>query len=152
MRASSMLFFVVVLATVAVGAQVNIRPGMYEYTVDLKMVVPKEAEKAVLDAAGFEGQKRRDCISEDEARQAKEDVVKFFAKEMDQQECKMSDVKVTPTSVAFTSTCVDDGMKIVTRNEMTFGPDSFTGVTTMKGDGGLASSGRMTAKRVGDCK
>ena len=30
MRASSMLFFVVVLATVAVGAQVNIRPGMYQ--------------------------------------------------------------------------------------------------------------------------
>jgi hypothetical protein len=143
---------VVLLAPVVTAAQVTIRPGEYEYTLDMKMTVPKEAAKAVLDAAGFKDQKRRECITADQARQAKEDVVKFFAQEMEVENCKMSDVKIGGNTVSFTSTCVEDGMKMVMNTEMTFGVDSFSGISTLKGDGGLASTTTTTAKRVGECK
>jgi len=77
MRATTMLFAVVLLVPVLVGAQVTIRPGQYEYTIDMKMAVPKEAQKAVLDAAGFNTQQNRlECITPDQARQAKEDIAK----------------------------------------------------------------------------
>ena len=147
------IVLVIVLAAAAASAQISIRPGQYEYTLQMNMPIPKEASKAVLDAAGFDKeQKRLDCITAEDAKQAKEDVVKFFAKEMDPQNCKMSDVKITANTLTFTATCVEDGMKMVINNQMTFGVDSFTGVGTMKGDGGLSSTTRMTAKRVGECK
>jgi hypothetical protein len=147
-----MIVIGLVLLAPVVTAQVTIRPGEYEYTVDMKMAVPKEAAKAVLDAAGFKDQKRRDCITADQARQAKEDVVKFFAQEMQMESCKMSDVKIGGNTLSFTSTCVDDGKKMVMNTEMTFGVDSFSGISTMKGDGGVASTTTTTAKRVGECK
>ena len=41
----------------------------------MKMAVPKEAQKAVLDAAGFNRQQKRlECITPDQAKQAKDDV------------------------------------------------------------------------------
>jgi hypothetical protein len=143
---------IVLLAPTVVGAQIAIRPGEYEYTVDMKMTVPKEAAAAVLDAAGFKDQKRRECITADQARQAKEDIVKFFAQEMQMENCKMSDVKIGGNKLSFTSTCVEDGMKMVMNTEMTFGVDSFSGISTLKGAGGLASTTTTTAKRVGECK
>ena len=152
MRASTVLIGVVLLAPAVADAQVSIRPGEYEYTVNMQMTVPKEAAKAVLDAAGFKDQKRRECITADQARQAKEDVVKFFAQEMQMENCKMSDVKIGGSALSFISTCVEDGKKMVMNTEMTFGVDSFSGISTMKGDGGLASTTTTTAKRVGECK
>jgi len=153
MRTSSIALVVILLAPAVASAQVSIRPGQYEYTLDLNMAVPKEAATAVLDAAGFnKQQKRLECITADQARQAKEDVVKFLAQEMQLQDCKMSDVKISANKLTFTTTCVEDSVKMVGTNEVTFGVDSFTSVGTMKGDGGLSSSMKMSARRVGECK
>jgi hypothetical protein len=152
MRASTILIGILLLSPVVADAQIAIRPGEYEYTLDMKMTVPKEAAKAVLDAAGFKDQKRRECITADEARQAKEDVVKFFAQEMQMQDCKMSDVKIAGNRLSFTSTCIEDGMKMVMNTEMTFGADSFSGISTMKVDGGFTSTTTTAAKRLGECK
>ncbi len=152
MRGSTIVIVALVLLAAVVGAQVAIRPGQYEYVLDMKMTVPKEAAKAVLDAAGFKDQKRLECITPDQAQQAKTDVAKFFAQEMELQNCTLSDVKTAGNRLSFNSNCVEDGIKMVISTEMTFGADSFTGVSTTKLDDGLLSTTTMTAKRVGECK
>jgi hypothetical protein len=152
MRVSTIVIVAVLLPAAVADAQIAIRPGQYEYLLDMKMTLPKEAAKAVLDAAGFKDQKRLECITADEAQQAKADVAKFFAQEMEMENCKLSDVKIAGNRLSFNSTCVEDGMKIVISTEMTFGVDSFTGVSTTKLDGGFMSTTTMTAKRVGECK
>jgi hypothetical protein len=152
MRGSTIVIVALILLAAVVDAQIAIRPGQYEYLLDMKMTVPKEAAKAVLDAAGFKDQKRLECITADQAQQAKADVAKFFAQEMELQNCALSDVKIAGNRLSFNSNCVEDGIKMVISTEMTFGANSFTGVSTTKLDGGLLSTTTMTAKRVGECK
>jgi hypothetical protein len=143
-----------VLFGVVVTAQVALRPGQYEYTMDMKIAgAPQEAAQAVFDAAGLKGQKKLECITPDEARQAREDAVKFFTKEMAQEEdCKVSDSSLSGAKLTFTLTCVDDGEKSTVRSETTFGVDSFLSVGTMKDSEGRTSTMSISAKRVGDCK
>jgi ribosomal protein S13 len=152
MRVSMIVIVAVVFLASVVDAQIAIRPGQYEYLLDMKMTVPKEAAKAVLDAAGFKDQKRLECITAEQAQQAKADVAKFFAQEMQLQNCTMSDVKIAGNRVSFNSTCIEDAMKMVISTDMTFGVDSFSSISTTKLDGGVLSTTTMTAKRVGECK
>lgn len=148
MRASTALFVIVLLAPAASEAQIAIRPGQYEFTLDMNLGIPAEAPKAVLDAAGFKNQKRLDCITADEV---KGDVSKLFAREAEEQNCKMSGVKTTGNKMTFTTTCEEDGVRTTMSTEMTFGTDSFTGVTKGKDHEGRAISSKMSAKRIGEC-
>jgi hypothetical protein len=68
------------------------------------------------------------------------------------QECKLSNVKIGGNTLSFNTTCVEDGLRMTGSTEMTFGVDSFTGVSTMKGDGAVSSTMKMSARRVGECK
>jgi hypothetical protein len=53
MRAFTTVLVLVLVAGVVGTAQIAIRPGQYEFTVDMKLDgVPADAPKAVLDAAG----------------------------------------------------------------------------------------------------
>lgn len=151
MRASTILLSVVLLTPLSAGAQVTVRPGQYEFTIDMKLAVPKEAQKAVLDAAGFNKQKRLECITADQANQAKADIVKFIQAEMGLSSCKMSDVKLTGPTVAFNMICKDDDVQMTGNAVITFGTDTFTSVGTMKSSEGT-STVKTTAKRVGECK
>jgi hypothetical protein len=110
------------MLSVVTAAQVTLRPGQYEYTIDMKLAgAPKEAGQAVLDAAGLKGQKKLECITPDEARQAKENAVSFFTKEMvEDQNCKVSDAKVSGNTLTFSTTCVEDGEKTTIHSATTF--------------------------------
>jgi Protein of unknown function (DUF3617) len=152
MRASTFLMAVALLNSASAWAQVTIRPGQYEFTIDMKMAVPKEAQKAVLDAAGFNRQQKRlECITPDQAKQAKDDVVKFAQREMDVSSCTMSNVKSSATTLTFNMTCKEDNVAMTGTAEFTFAGDSFTSLGTMKSPEGT-STVKTVAKRVGDCK
>jgi hypothetical protein len=143
------LFGVLLAATVA-SAQLTIRPGQYEVTVDMKLGgVPAEASKAVLDAAGFQNQKRLECITADDV---KGDMRAMFAREMEGSNCKMSDTKTTGNKMTFDITCDEDGIKMSGTTEIIFDGDSFSTLGTMKDNQGRVSTVRTMAKRVGDCK
>jgi hypothetical protein len=145
MRASMILIGVVLLTPGAADAQIAIRPGQYEYTLVTKMAGAQEA-------AGSRERKRLECITADEANQAKTDVAKFLAQEMQTQNCKMSDVKIAGNKLSYTSTCVEDSLKIVMSTETTFAADSFSSISTVKSDAGPPSTTTMSARRVGECK
>jgi hypothetical protein len=164
MRAITIPLAVVLLAPVTGDAQVAIRPGQYELTIDMNLNLPTtskatatrgttaaDAQKAVLDAAGFQGQKRLECITPDQAKEAQQDITKLYAREMAEANCKVADVKTVGNKVTFAMTCVEDRQRMVSNVEMTFGADWFTstGTTTV---GGRVSTMKTNARRVGECK
>jgi hypothetical protein len=149
MRALNMVFVVVFLAAASAAAQVAIRPGQYEVTLDLDLGIPKEAPQAVLDAAGFKKQKRLECFT---AEDVKGGFVKILNDEAAEQNCKTSDMKTTGNRMTFTMTCQEDDVRMTMSTEMTFTGDSFSGVTKGKDPEGRMTTSRFSAKRVGDCQ
>jgi hypothetical protein len=149
MRTLNILIVVVLLATSVLDAQIAIRPGQYEYTLEMNMGEAKEAGKAVMDAAGFQKNKRRECLTPDDV---KGDIATVFMRGMEMgDECKMSNVKTIGSKMTFTTTCVEDELRMTMNTEMTFAGDSFAGVTTSKDQQGHVTTMKMSAKRVGDC-
>lgn len=148
MRALPTVLIVVLLATAGAVAQIAIRPGQYEVTLSLDLAVPKDASKAVLDAAGFKGQKRLECIT---AEDLKGGVLKLLNDEAQDADCNTSDVKTTGNRMTFTTTCQDDDVRMTMSTEMTFSGDSFTGVTKGKTPDGQMTTAQFSATRVGDC-
>jgi hypothetical protein len=150
MRISRIVLGVVLLASSALDGQAVIRPGQYEYSIEMSMGDAQQAGKAVTDAAGFRKNKRRDCITPSEA---KGDPAQVFAREMDMGDsCKMSNVKTSGNKMTFTTTCAEDGLRMTMNTEMTFAGDSFGGVTTSKDQDGKVMTMKMSAQRIGDCK
>jgi Protein of unknown function (DUF3617) len=150
MRAPAIGLVFLLLARIVGAAQPAIRPGQYEYTIEMNLGgVPADAPNAVLDAAGFDKQKRLECLTADDL---KGDLTQAFTREMEGSNCKMSDVKTTGNRMTFTTTCEEDGIRMVMTNEMTFDADAFTGVMKGKDNEGRVSTVKMTAKRVGDCR
>jgi hypothetical protein len=136
MRVPGLLFVALLLAPAAPDAQITVRPGQYEYTIDMNS----------------RQRLRTECITPAQANEAKQDVVKLFARQMNAGSCKTSDLKASGNKVTFTTTCDEGGMPMVMSNEMTFGVDSFTNVGKMKDPTGRILTSTVTAKRVGDCK
>ena len=150
MRTPMMALGVVALASSVLAGQITIRPGSYEYTVEMKLGAAGQAGKAVLDAADFQKNTRRDCIT---ASEASGDVAQMFAREMGLDgACKMSNVKTAGNSLTFTTTCVEDGLRMTMNTEMSFNGDSFGGITTARDQGGNVTTIKLSARRVGDCK
>lgn len=152
MRALNVVVATVLLVPSASDAQIAIRPGEYEVEMQMDLGKPggAEAGKAVLDAAGFQKNKRRECITPEDVKT--NDVLKLMAAEMEDANCKMSDKKTVGNKLTFTMNCVEDGMRMRLDTEMTFGTDSFTSVTKGKDPDGRPIVGKATAKRIGECK
>lgn len=152
MRASNVLLTIVLLVPSTLEAQIAIRPGEYEVEMQMDFGQPGSAEagKAVLDAAGFQKNKRRECITPDDVRT--NDVLKLMAAEMEDMNCKVSDQKTVGNKLTFNMTCVEEGMRMTFATEMTFGPDSFTSVTKGKDPEGRSLIGKVNAKRIGECR
>ena len=155
LRQPSLLIALLACASfAAASAQIQLRPGQYEVTLEMNLAgVPGDAPKAVTDAAGFNKDKRLECITADELKEGKgTDIARLFAREAEESNCKMSDVKTAGNKLTFTTTCVEDDVRMTMQTEMTFGPDSMAGVTTSKDQQGRTSTVKTTAKRVGECK
>jgi hypothetical protein len=153
MRASKILLIVMFLSPAAGEAQIRVRPGQYEYTIDMNLGVPggQEAMDAVLGAAGAGSgkQKRLQCIAADDVKdmQDADSIIKVFAREMQDDGCKISNAKTTGNKLTYTATC-DEGMTITT--EMTFTGDSLSGISKGSYEGRPFSS-KISAKRIGEC-
>ena len=124
--------------SVPMAAQtVNIRPGKYEVTVEwnmpeMRMPMPP--------------QKNEECITSNEATDVKA-ALEAAAKTNPQLECKVSDLKWSGNTVRFTQTCKNG----VYKSELTYGGDSFVGVSKGQDSGGRAFTVKTNAKRIGDC-
>lgn len=156
MRATSLTLMGALLAAAVGEAQIGVRPGQYEYTLEMDlsaMGVPKDAQDAVLGAAGFEKEKRLDCITADQVKDMKDPagIARTFAREADDSNCKISDVRTAGSKLTFTTTCEEDDLRMVTNTEMTFAVDSFTGVSKGKDQKGRTTTMKMSAKRIGEC-
>jgi hypothetical protein len=159
MRASKLLFFVVLLVPAAAEAQIRVRPGQYEYTFEMDLGGPgsKEAVDAVLRAAAGAGSQKKllQCVTAEDVKDMKDadSIVKVFAREMEEDgNCKISDAKTIGNKLTYTATCIEDGLRMTMTTEMTFGADSITGSTKGKDYEGRPISSKLSAKRLGECK
>jgi hypothetical protein len=153
-RSIAFALLIVAAGTLAALAQtVNLRPGQYEYTLDMDLGIPAEGQKAVLDAAGFQKQKKLECLTAADVKEMKTFAQSFAHPDLADMNCKISDTKSTGNTMTFTMACAEDDVRLTMRTEMTFGTDSFTTVTNVTDDKGrvTAPGGKMSAKRVGEC-
>lgn len=80
MRAPKILLVAAMSTSVAAATQISIRPGQYELTVAMKLAIPGEGQKAILDAAGVNDQEKRlECFTDD-VKDAKGLVDSLFAR------------------------------------------------------------------------
>ena len=150
MRAPKILLVAAMSTSVAAATQISIRPGQYELTVAMKLAIPGEGQKAILDAAGVNDQEKRlECFTDD-VKDAK-GLVDLYSRELGSENCKMSDVKTTGNKMTFTLACQEDDVRMTGTTEMTFSTDAFTSFSTMKDADGGVSTVKMSAKRVGAC-
>jgi hypothetical protein len=130
----------------AARAQLQLRPGEYEVTLEMERAVARDA----LHDAGFNKEKTRDCFTADELK-GPTDVAKLFALEAEAAKCTMSDLKTAGNKMTFTTTCEKEARQTVLNTEMTFRPDSVAIVVKERDDKGATSTIRITAGRIGDC-
>jgi uncharacterized protein DUF3617 len=120
----------------AFAQTVNLRPGKYETTAELDMPGMK-----------MPPQKEVDCITS-------EDLKDFSKKLIDPEQakgCKVSDYKVVGNKLTFNTDCKDDDVRVTSSMEMTFTPESFSGVMKSKDQAGRAMTIKTSAKRIGEC-
>ncbi len=118
------------------NAQGSLQPGLYQRNLET-------------DAGDGAVSKNQDtlCISPQEAK----DIVKTIAAAGAETNCKVSDVKAkTPGKLSFKMNCKDTTGNSSYTNEVTYGPDSYTNVSTGKTKQGKITS-KVSAKRTGDC-
>jgi hypothetical protein len=142
-----------IVAGIGVGAgaaaQLTIRPGQYEFTVDMKIAgAPADVPKAVFDAAGFRQQKKLECLTPEDV---KGDLAQLLTRAVSEEDCKLTDLKTTGNRIVFTATCQDDDVRMVLRSEMTVSGDSFSGTTTATDQDGGVTTMKILANRTGEC-
>jgi hypothetical protein len=123
-------------AAPALGQSLNIKPGKYETTATMEMPGMKMAP-----------QKNEECIT---AADLKDFSKKLVDPEM-MQGCKISNYKIVGNKLTFDVSCKEDDLEMSGTTEMTFGPESFTNVVTMKDNKGRVTTIKGSAKRVGEC-
>jgi hypothetical protein len=131
--------------------QLNIRPGEWEFEIQLNFSQPgvAAAGQAVLEEGGFKNQKRRECLTAEDVKEA--NFAKRLAAEMADMNCTHSPLKTSGNKTTFTMTCKEEGITVTMTNELTFSGDSFVSVTTGKDSMGNVFGGRLTARRIGVC-
>ena len=151
MRALKGLLMLSFMMPATSEAQIAIRPGHYETTLEMDLGAAAPAGRAVMDGAGFKKNKRLECITPEQVRG--NDAAKIFARGMfeDGGNCRMSDSKTAGNKLTFTTTCEEDEIRMVMNTEVTFAADSFAGVTKTKMPDGHMSTMRMSARRIGEC-
>lgn len=126
---------VAVLETAALAQTVNMRPGKYEVTMEMAV-----AEFPVAP------QKDTDCVT---ARDLK-NLPALFVRDVEEQ-CKTSDVKLTDSTLTFNSTCDVEGVRYTSMFELTFAPESYSGVMRMKTQDENVMTVKLNAQRIGEC-
>jgi hypothetical protein len=113
--------------------------------------IPADGQKAVLDAAGFQKQKKLECLTAEDVNNIKNLSAHPDLKELN---CQLkSDPKWAGNKVTFTMTCAEDDLRMTMITDMTFATDAFTSVTKVTDDKGRITTmgGKISARRVGEC-
>ncbi len=127
---------IILLTGSIVVAQSRLRPGLYEMVDDIS-----------LDGKSTPSSKVSACITAQDLK----DMTKLLTRGAEEQECKISDLVSTGDRLTFVMTCNSDGVRVVSRGEMSFGTETYSIVTTTKVEGEVVTYKR-NAKRTGDCK
>lgn len=129
---------VVLLAIVGgASAQVQLRPGQYAGTVHMDFAGTTMTEQ------------QTDCITAEDLKDFPKKVL------MDPDlgsTCKISNHTISGSKVTFDMSCEEDGLKMTSRVEMTFTPDSYVGVSISKDNRGRTTTLKLSGKRVGECR
>ena len=139
---------VMLVPTIAVSAaQIQLRPGQYEVVLEIDRTVTRGAHHD----AGFHREKRIDCFTAQQLKGPAE-IAKLFASDADGANCKTSDAKTTGNKMTIATTCQERDARTTFDTEFAFNGDLITILTEVRDDKGTASTIRITATRVGDCK
>jgi len=158
MRALTLCIVAVLLASAAADAQISVRPGQYEYTMELNLGGRdgKEFVDAVLKEAGSARDASKStflqCITPEDVKSMQDpnSIIKLFAREIDDDGCTISDVKTSENKLSYALACVEDNTRMTMTTEMTFSADTMIGISKGSMDGKPLSTA-IVAKRVGDC-
>jgi hypothetical protein len=126
----------VVIHGVLAVAQSRMRPGQYELTTDMT-IAGKRAPTMTTS----------DCITADVLK----DAPKLVIEAAQDQNCTISDLVRAADRMTFNFTCTEDGVRYVSRTEMTFGTDSYSAAVTTTAEGQTTIT-TMKARRTGECK
>ena len=148
MKRRSGIFGIMLVPTVAlVAAQIHPQPGEYEVALEIDRTVSRGAHYE----AGFQKDKKIDCFTADQLKGPTE-IAKLFTSEAEEANCTKPDVKTTGNKMTIATTCQDRGVRTTSNTEFTFGPDLITIRTEVRDDTGAASTIRITARRIGECR
>lgn len=142
MRIVTAVFLIVASVAIGLAQTVGLRPGRYENTVTVEFQdgAPEGAFKSPPET-------EMACIT----LAALKDLPTQFFKPDDYKACAAANQKTGPGRLNFTMKCTGpDDKPSVLRVDMTYQPESFKSVVTMK-DTGVTTVVRMSARRVGDC-
>ena len=110
---------IVAVTGICVAGQGGLRPGQYETITEMnvggKTVPPMKAST---------------CLTAQDLK----DMTKIFLRDAPSEGCRESDLVNAGDRMTFNMTCDGDGVRYTSRSEMTFGTDSYAGVTTMKSE------------------
>jgi hypothetical protein len=126
----------VVLHGVLAVAQSRMRPGQYELTTEM-----------TTDGKPMPAMKASDCVTAEVLK----DQAKLLMGAAEDQNCKVSDLVRSGDRLTFSFTCNEDGVRFVSRAEMTYGTDAYSGLVTTTAKGRTTIT-KMSGKRVGECK
>jgi hypothetical protein len=113
---------------------VDLRPGRYEVTMEMGPVgMTEPADKDV------------QCITSEDLK----DLPKMALQGEFAELCKVNDYKASRSKLTFTAVCEGS---LTMKVDMTFAPESFTGVMTTLDKGRTVMTTKASAKRLGDCK
>lgn len=142
MRIVTAVFLIVTGVAIGLAQTVGLRPGRYENTVTIQIL-----DGAPEGAFNSPPETDMECITPAVLK----DLPTQFFKPGDYKACGAADQKTGPGRLNFTMKCTGpDDKPSVLRVDMSYQPESFKSVVTMK-DTAVTTVVTMSARRVGDC-
>ncbi|MCP3874394.1 MAG: DUF3617 family protein [Desulfobacteraceae bacterium] len=123
-----LLFF----STTCFGLDFN--PGQYEVT--------SVVEMPGMPAGAIPPQTIVECMTDEDP---------IPKKNMETQECEISNIKQTSTTVTWDMECTQEGQKMTSQGKMIYSGDTFDG-TIVVNVSGMAMTTKISGKRLGKCQ
>jgi hypothetical protein len=141
MKVPSVVVVALLIGAAALAAQTPMRPGSWDVTVQMQMPnMPVQMPET----------KTTQCITPEQSKDPVNTLPRGpQAGRGANQDCKVSDYKVSGNTVTWKMTC-STPQPMTSTGEMTFTDDSYVGTMKMNMPQGDMSM-KLTGKRVGDC-
>ncbi len=140
MRANLLAAVVWCVAAVALAAQAQMRPGMWEIAVQVQMP----------GAPPMPEMKLNQCVTAEQLQKGPSAVLPNPTGAAGSSECKVTDTKTTGNTVTWSVACTGEP-PMTGSGELTLEGDTYKGTMTMNMSG-MQMPMKLAAKRVGECK